>query len=98
MAGKRHTAAFVVGSIAGGLIGAGMALWKTPQSGSELRAQIISAGDPSSAGSQAPRHSSRALEVVESLLAPVVGVELGKTANGSGPLPTTPGQGTPGRS
>jgi hypothetical protein len=72
-----------------------MALWKTPQSGPELRAQIISASDPSSPENQVPRHSSRVLEVVESLLAPVVGVELGKTANGSGPTPLTSGQNTP---
>ena len=92
MAGKRHTAAFIVGSVAGGLVGAVVALWKTPQSGPELRAQITSATDPNNPENQLPRHSSKALEVIESVLAPVVGVELGKTANGSGPrpLPQTP--------
>lgn len=86
MAGKRHTAAFVVGSMAGGLVGAVVALWKTPQSGPELRAQLTAATDPNNPDNALPRHSSKALEVIEGLLAPVVGVELGKTANGSGPV------------
>jgi gas vesicle protein len=37
-----HSAAFVVGSIIGGLVGAVTALWKTPQSGTELRAKLAS--------------------------------------------------------
>jgi len=87
LAGKRHTAAFVIGSMAGGLVGAALALWKTPQSGAELRAQIASAADPNSPENALPRHSSRTLGVVEQVLAPIVGVELGKTANNSGPIP-----------
>jgi hypothetical protein len=38
-----HSAAFVVGSIIGGLVGAVAALWKTPQSGDELRAKLAGA-------------------------------------------------------
>ena len=82
MAGKRHTAAFITGSVIGGVVGAGIALWKTPQSGADLRALLGSASDPNA---QQGRLSSPLLGVVETLLAPIVGVELGKTANGSGP-------------
>lgn len=82
MAGKRHTAAFITGSVIGGVVGAGIALWKTPQSGADLRALLGSASDPNA---QQGRLSSPLLGVVEALLAPIVGVELGKTANGSGP-------------
>jgi hypothetical protein len=35
-----HSAAFVVGSLLGGLAGAVLALWKTPQSGPELRTRL----------------------------------------------------------
>lgn len=40
MTDQRHNAAFVVGSILGGVAGAAAALWKTPQSGPELRAKL----------------------------------------------------------
>lgn len=40
MTDQRHNAAFVVGSILGGVAGAAAALWKTPQSGPELRARL----------------------------------------------------------
>ncbi|MGC4106845.1 MAG: hypothetical protein QM753_10910 [Thermomicrobiales bacterium] len=90
MAGKRHTAAFVVGTVAGGLVGAATALWKTPHTGDELRAAIATITDPTSTFNTEPRHSSKVLGAVEYVLAPIVGVELGKTANGSGPIPTTP--------
>lgn len=40
MARQRHNAAFVVGSVLGGVAGAAAALWKAPQSGSELRAKV----------------------------------------------------------
>ena len=35
-----HGAAFVIGSLIGGLTGAVIALWKTPQSGAELRHRV----------------------------------------------------------
>lgn len=35
-----HSAAFVFGSLLGGLTGAVIALWKTPQSGTELRQRV----------------------------------------------------------
>ncbi|MGC4190461.1 MAG: hypothetical protein QM589_04405 [Thermomicrobiales bacterium] len=94
MAGKRHTAAFIVGTMAGGLVGAGMALWKTPHTGDELRAAIATVTDPTSSFNTEPRHSSKLLGAVEYVLAPIVGVELGKTANGSGPIPPTPFEAT----
>ena len=36
----RHTAALVTGMILGGLAGIGLALWKAPMSGAQLRAKI----------------------------------------------------------
>jgi gas vesicle protein len=92
VANKRHNAAFVVGSVLGGLVGAGVALWKTPYSGPELRSMLTGGpGEGHTAGtttaSDEPlRFSSRLLSQVENTLAPVVGVRLGKTANDSGPL------------
>jgi gas vesicle protein len=91
VANKRHNAAFVVGSVLGGLVGAGVALWKTPYSGPELRSMLTGGpGEGHTAGtttaSDEPlRFSSRLLSQVENTLAPVVGVRLGKTANDSGP-------------
>jgi hypothetical protein len=90
LAGKRHTAAFIFGTVAGGLVGAAVALWKTPHTGDELRNAITTVTDPTSTFNTEPRHSSKLLGAVEYVLAPVVGVELGKTANGSGPVPLTP--------
>jgi len=90
LAGKRHTAAFIVGTVAGGLVGAAMALWKTPHTGDELRSAIATVADPNSAFNTEPRRSSKVLGAVEYVLAPIVGVELGKTANDSGPIPATP--------
>ena len=90
LAGKRHTAAFVVGTMAGGLVGGALALWKTPHTGDELRSALATVTDPTSSFNTEPRHSSKVLGAVEYVLAPLVGVELGKTANGSGPVPATP--------
>jgi len=83
VAKTRHNAAFVVGSVVGGLVGAGVALWKTPYAGSELRSMLTGG----SASGEPPRFSSKLLTRVENTLAPVVGVKLGKTANDSGPAP-----------
>jgi gas vesicle protein len=89
VARTRHNAAFVVGSVLGGLVGAGVALWKTPYSGSELRSMLSGGStghDGAGSRSNEPlRFSSKLLSQVENTLAPVVGVKLGKTANDSGP-------------
>lgn len=94
---NRHNAAFVFGAVLGGLAGSAAALWKTPYSGEELRAKL--AGEPSAAASTtvngevqtyaatSPAGRSvkdKVLSTVEQTLAPVVGVQLGKTANNSG--------------
>jgi len=42
---ERHNAAFVVGSVVGGVVGAATALWKAPQTGEELRRKLTSGGD-----------------------------------------------------
>ncbi|MGH2533603.1 MAG: YtxH domain-containing protein [Thermomicrobiales bacterium] len=43
MTEQRHTAAFVVGAILGGIAGAAATLWTTPKSGAQLRAELIGA-------------------------------------------------------
>jgi hypothetical protein len=40
---SNNSAAFVLGSLFGGLIGAATALWKTPQSGEQLRSRVTGA-------------------------------------------------------
>jgi hypothetical protein len=40
LATERHTTAFVVGFVVGGLAGAAVTLWKTPWSGAQLRAML----------------------------------------------------------
>jgi hypothetical protein len=40
LATERHTTAFVVGLVLGGLAGAAVTLWKTPRSGAQLRALV----------------------------------------------------------
>jgi len=91
-----HNAAFVTGTVLGGLVGAAVALWKTPYSGEELRA-MITGGEPGDRETQdistrdrlpQPTLKDKVVSVAENVLAPVVGVELGKTANDSGA--TTP--------
>lgn len=102
-AGKtRHNAAFVVGSVIGGLAGAAAALWKTPYSGDELRSKLTGGGQATN-GSRVegdaivatPEHREhgqsfrdKILSTVENRLAPIVGVQLGKTANDAGAVRT----------
>lgn len=91
MARQRHNAAFVVGSILGGVAGAAAALWKTPQSGAELRSQVTGriggvAGSVSSAGEARSTAGGsgvggKILSFAERAAAPIVGVKLGQTAN-----------------
>lgn len=40
---SNNSAAFIVGSLVGGLVGALATLWKTPQSGEQLRSKITGA-------------------------------------------------------
>jgi hypothetical protein len=98
---NRHNAAFVVGSVLGAVAGAAAALWKTPYTGNELRAKLTGAkarsqepgmvvASPETGATMSTRQGERSmkdkvLSGVEKTLAPLVGVELGKTANGSGP-------------
>ena len=97
---NRHNTAFVVGSVLGAVAGAAVALWKTPYSGEELRTKLGASGGHETTGTQAYTATPAAgttttatgersikdkvLSSVEKTLAPVVGVELGKTAKGSG--------------
>lgn len=99
---KRHNAAFVVGSVIGGLAGAAAALWKTPYSGEELRHKLTGGGQTASSSraqgtviAATPEHQvqgqsfkDKVLSKVESTLAPIVGVQLGKTANDAGSVRT----------
>ena len=87
MGSQRNTGAFIAGSVLGGIIGAAVALWKTPQSGPALRANLSGgerqgavtyrSGDVDTADR---RFSNPVLGFVEKAAAPIVGVELGKLA------------------
>jgi hypothetical protein len=87
MGSQRNTGAFIAGSVLGGVVGAAIALWKTPQSGPELRASLSGgerhgavpyrSGDVDTADR---RFSNPVLGFVEKATAPIVGVELGKLA------------------
>jgi len=105
MANGRHRGAFVFGSILGGAVGAVAALWKTPQSGAELRRTLgfesevarritttaKGAGTTAAGAGQAARPlPAKALGLVEQAVAPLVGVKLGHTANNSQPVRTGP--------
>jgi gas vesicle protein len=98
---NRHNVAFVVGSVLGAVVGAAAALWKTPYSGEELRtklssgsagkdtsstAQTMGTTPTASAASNQRSVKDKLLSGVEKTLAPVVGVELGRTANASGTM------------
>lgn len=89
MGSQRNTGAFIAGSVIGGIVGAAVALWKTPQSGPELRA-TLSGGERHGAvtyrtetdidEAAGRRFSNPVLGFVEKATAPIVGVELGKLA------------------
>ena len=100
MAKGRHRGAFVFGSVLGGAVGAVAALWKTPQSGKELRRKLGFESDVAHSVTAAAKRAStsaadaahtakplpaRALGLVEQVAAPLVGVKLGHTANQSQP-------------
>lgn len=86
---KNGTKALVVGSVLGLVAGAAYALWKTPMSGQELRAKLNPSHLMGSAGESGI--AQKAMETLEKTLAPIVGVELGKTATGSSASSTETG-------
>ena len=67
MAGQRHNAAFIVGSVLGGVVGAAAALWKAPRSGPELRAMV----KERIGGAGGTTVSTRVSSVVETSRAPI---------------------------
>lgn len=92
---KNSNKGMVLGTVVGAVAGAAYAMWKTPMSGKELRGKLSTGpvSSPSSsqsfADSQPTTTSSggvtdKVMGAVERTLAPIVGVNLGKTANGSG--------------
>ncbi len=82
------TKALVVGTVLGLVAGAAYALWKTPMSGKELRSKFMPEVErDTTASAPGTGITDKVIGVVESTLAPLVGVELGKTANGSGSSP-----------
>lgn len=85
---KSGKGAWIAGSILGAIAGAAYALWKTPMSGEELRSKLVPgpvSGSASVAQKQpGTRFSDKVIGMVENAAAPIVGVELGKTANGTG--------------
>jgi hypothetical protein len=89
MGSQRNTGAFIAGGLIGGIVGAAVALWKTPASGAELRASLTGGERPEAVTyraetvvGEAPerRFSNPVLGFVEKATAPIVGVELGKLA------------------
>jgi hypothetical protein len=95
VAKQTHNAAFVIGTVLGGAVGAASALWKTPMSGQELR-EKLGVGDlpiPSlpttseTTNDAGTRKENKLLSFVEQAAAPIVGVTLGQTANNGGTAP-----------
>lgn len=86
------TRAMVVGTMLGLVAGAAYALWKTPMSGKDLRGKLSAAATDATGGVAAAGSglSDKVMHAVETTLAPIVGVELGKTANGTQPDETGP--------
>ena len=83
---NKSNKSWIFGTVLGAVAGAAYALWKTPMSGQELRGKL--SPGPISTSSTAPvatsgGFSNKIMSTVERTLAPIVGVELGKTANGS---------------
>ena len=75
---------WIFGTVLGAVAGAAYAMWKTPMSGQELRGKL--SPGPISTTHDAPAAASggftdKLMSTVERTLAPIVGVELGKTAN-----------------
>lgn len=97
MSSQRNTGAFIAGGVIGGLVGAAVTLWKTPQSGHELREKFAAerpAGvtyRPGESGQivEEQRFSNPILSFVEKATAPIVGVDLGKLAKDDPETSTT---------
>lgn len=88
---KNGNKVWIMGAVLGAVTGAAYALWKTPMSGQELRGKL-SAGPVAQREKittttvRTPTTGDTLLSRVEQTLAPVVGVQLGKTANGPAPV------------
>ena len=98
MANKKNSnKTWVFGAVVGAVAGAAYALWKTPMSGDELRGKLASGpvNQNETAVSDTvhtPGVGGKILSKVEHTLAPIVGVELGKTANQNGSVATAQSQ------
>lgn len=82
---------WIAGAVLGAVAGAAYALWKTPMSGQELRSKLspgpVTEPDRVHTNTvRTPSAADKLLSKVEQTLAPIVGVELGKTANGPAPV------------
>lgn len=80
---------WIAGAVIGAVVGAAYALWKTPMSGQELRGKlspgpVVQHDGVDTSNVRTPNMGDAILSKVEHTLAPIVGVELGKTANGNG--------------
>lgn len=87
---KSGNKTWIMGAVLGAVAGAAYALWKTPMSGEELRSKLtpgpVSQNDEVTTDAvRTPTAGDKLLSKVEQTLAPVVGVQLGKTANGPAP-------------
>lgn len=86
---KNGNKLWIAGAVLGAVAGAAYALWKTPMSGEELRGKLASGpvaqrDDVTTNTSHTPGAADKLLSKVEQTLAPIVGVELGKTAHSNG--------------
>lgn len=86
---KNGNKLWIAGAVLGAVAGAAYALWKTPMSGEELRGKLASGpvaqrDDVTSEKAHTPGAADKLLTKVEQTLAPIVGVELGRTANSNG--------------
>lgn len=84
---KNGNKTWIAGAILGAVAGAAYALWKTPMSGQELRGKLGTGGVNAdetlvSDTTHTQGVGGKILSKVEHTLAPMVGVELGKTAHG----------------
>lgn len=83
---KNGNKTWIFGAVMGAVAGAAYALWKTPMSGEELRSKLstgpVNQNETTvSESAHTPGVGEKLLSKVEHTLAPIVGVELGKTAN-----------------
>lgn len=97
MAKNKSNKGMIFGTVLGAVAGAAYAMWKTPMSGQELRGKLSPGPVNGSSTSSTPAtdesvksagFTDKVMDVVEHTLAPIVGVDLGKTANNGGPSTT----------